>query len=64
MKRHQAVKGQVIYYRLRYHTYFGGRIEFSDNVWHHFVTIMYSLEAYKQVMCPSAVGTDPFFPGL
>jgi hypothetical protein len=65
MKKHQAINGQVIDYRLRYRTYFGGRIEFNVNVGHHFfVTIIYFLEAYKQVMCPSALGTDPFFPGL
>jgi len=64
-KRHQAINGQVIYCRLHYHTYFGGRIEFSDNVGHHFfVTIVYFLEAYIKVICLSALGKDPFFLGL
>ena len=64
-KRHQPINGQVIYCRLHYHAYFGGRIEFSDNVGHQFfVIIIYFLEAYIKVMCLSAVGTDPFFLGL
>jgi hypothetical protein len=61
MKRRHTVNGQVIYYKLHYHTYFGGRIEFSENVRQHFfVKIIYFLEAYKQMMCPSALGTDPY----
>ena len=64
-KRHQAINGRVIYHRPRYHTYFGGRIEFSENVGHHFfVTIIYFLEAYIKVTCLSALGTDPFCLGL
>jgi hypothetical protein len=62
MKRRQTINGQVILLQTALPYYFGGRIEFSDNMGHDFfVIIIYFLEAYKQVMCPSAVGTDPFF---
>ena len=36
MKRHQTINGQVMLLQIALPYYFGGRIEFSDNVGHHF----------------------------